>query len=181
MDSKKDQQALSSTVSFTLISLSHPIDRANIRNKSVSSIGKSETSFKTQTQSFGGKTSVLSSMATTLANVDSAILCGHYKGVKVAVKPINVPKLNITRENLIEFKHMRDVIHNNLVNFVGMVVEDTNAAIVSELCVRGSLKGRHLMLAFAFKTLTRQFRKFHREIARYAGEREDHDRLDVQV
>ena len=80
-------------------------------------------------------------MATTLANVDSAILCGHYKGVKVAVKPINVPKLNITRENLIEFKQMRDVIHNNLVNFVGMVVEDTNVAIVSELCVRGSLKG----------------------------------------
>lgn len=78
-------------------------------------------------------------MATTLGNVDSSILCGHYKGLRVAVKVINVPKLNITRENLIEFKQMRDVIHNNLVNFVGMCMEDTTTAIVNELCVRGSL------------------------------------------
>lgn len=83
-------------------------------------------------------------MATTLANIDSSILCGHYKGIKVAVKVINVPKLNITRENLIEFKQMRDVIHNNLVKFVGMCVEESVTAIVSELCVRGSLKGKGL-------------------------------------
>lgn len=117
-----------------------------MRNKSVQSIGKSETSFKTQ--SFTGKSSVLSSMATTLANVDSSILCGHYKGVRVAVKCINVPKLNITRENLVEFKQMRDVIHNNLVKFLGMVVEDSTTAIVTELCVRGSLKGNYYRKIF---------------------------------
>lgn len=79
-------------------------------------------------------------MATTMANIDSSILCGHFKGAKVAVKVINVPKLNITRENLIEFKQMRDIIHNNLVKFVGMCVEESTTAIVNELCVRGSLK-----------------------------------------
>ena len=118
-------------------------DRANVRSKSIASIGKSEVSFKTQ--SYTGKSSVLSSMATTLANIDSSIICGHFKGMKVAVKIINVPKLNITRENLVEFKILRDVIHNNLVNFVGMCVDESNTAIVSELCVRGSLKGRYFV------------------------------------
>jgi atrial natriuretic peptide receptor A len=80
-------------------------------------------------------------MATTLANVDASIFCGHYKGIKVAVKPINIPKLTITRENLIEFKQMREVMHNNLVKFAGLCIEEPNTAIVSELCVRGSLRG----------------------------------------
>lgn len=80
-------------------------------------------------------------MATTMANVDASILCGHYKGIKVAVKPINIPKLNITRENLIEFKQMREIMHNNLVKFVGMCIEEPNTAIVNELSVRGSLRG----------------------------------------
>ncbi|KAK4337289.1 hypothetical protein RND71_043287 [Anisodus tanguticus] len=118
-------------------------DRANAKNKSSLSMNKSEASFKTANTgktSHTTKTSALSSMATTLANVDSSILCGHYKGIRVAVKPLNVPKLNITRENLIEFKQMREIIHNNLVKFIGICVEDTITATVTELSVRGSLK-----------------------------------------
>ena len=86
-----------------------------------------------------GATSVCSSMNTTCQNI-SGVLCGQYKGLKIAIKELDINRLHINRELLTDIKQMRDFSHDNLVRFVGLCIEDPNYALITELATRGSLR-----------------------------------------
>ncbi|RWS01056.1 atrial natriuretic peptide receptor 1-like protein, partial [Dinothrombium tinctorium] len=108
--------------------------------KSTTSLGVSEVSFGTK-QSSGRQsmTSMQSSMNTTAQNI-TGILVGYYKGIKVAVKQLNIQQFEMTREILLDLKYMRDITHENLTRFVGLCDEPPNCALLIELCTRGSLR-----------------------------------------
>ena len=67
-----------------------------------STLGKSQASGKTSSLK---DTSILNSLVSAGANMDG-ILVGTYKGIRVAVKPITVKKLHISRQMLIELKQV---------------------------------------------------------------------------
>ncbi|XP_015596279.1 guanylate cyclase 32E isoform X2 [Cephus cinctus] len=58
----------------------------------------------------------------------------------VAVKPIYKKTVDITRSIRKELKQIREVRHENLINFVGAVVEPGAIFIVTGYCARGSLQ-----------------------------------------
>ncbi|RWS29140.1 atrial natriuretic peptide receptor 1-like protein [Leptotrombidium deliense] len=70
----------------------------------------------------------------------TGILVGDYHGIKVAVKTLDVKRVHVTRQTRIELNNIRDLLHDNLVRFFGMCVEEPNNCIVSELGIRGSLR-----------------------------------------
>ncbi|CAN7939316.1 unnamed protein product, partial [Ixodes hexagonus] len=70
----------------------------------------------------------------------SGIQLGTVKGIRVAIKPLNVKKIHINRQLLMELKMVHDLTHENLVRFVGLCLEDPNVSIITELCPRGSLR-----------------------------------------
>ncbi|CAN8013663.1 unnamed protein product, partial [Ixodes persulcatus] len=70
----------------------------------------------------------------------SGIQLGTVKGIRVAIKPLNVKKLHVNRQLLMEMKMVHDLTHENLVRFVGLCLEDPNVSIITELCPRGSLR-----------------------------------------
>lgn len=65
---------------------------------------------------------------------------GIVKDAKVAVKPINKPHIEMSRDLRKELKLMRDLSHPNLCAFVGAVIENPNISILNEYCPRGSLQ-----------------------------------------
>lgn len=101
----------------------------------------SESSYK---KDWPSATSAMSSMNTTMANV-SGVLCAHYNGNKVAVKPINIKKVHVNRTLLCEMKQLKEVMHDNLVRFIGIVTESPNISYVSDLCIRGCLRGKTIL------------------------------------
>ncbi|KAK3710027.1 hypothetical protein QZH41_012417, partial [Actinostola sp. cb2023] len=65
---------------------------------------------------------------------------GQYKNEFVALKRLRKDTLNLSRDMLIEMKQVRDIVHVNLVQFVGVCVNSFNICIVSQYCHRGSLQ-----------------------------------------
>lgn len=115
--------------------------RKTKRSRSSQSLEVSSSSIGSRSRassrsSRGVKTGTIYSTTINVEGIDVAM----FRGAKVAVKPVElVSEVHVTRDLLIEMKQMRDVIHDNLVKFYGMVVEPPTA-IVSELCMRGSLR-----------------------------------------
>ena len=120
-------------------------------SRSKSKRSRSATSIEASTSSFGSRSRVSSrssnrslrtgtqAVYSTTINVEG-IEIALFRGNKVAVKPVDfVSQIHVTRELLIEMKQMRDTIHDNLVKFYGVTIESPTA-IVSELCMRGSLR-----------------------------------------
>ncbi|OTF73255.1 hypothetical protein BLA29_011907, partial [Euroglyphus maynei] len=65
---------------------------------------------------------------------------GVYKGLKIAFKPLQIKKLVITRQLLVEIKQMRDLTHENLTRFIGICPDEPNYGVANELMIRGSLR-----------------------------------------
>ena len=64
---------------------------------------------------------------------------GTFKGTKVVVKILNIEKISISRQILMELKQVKDLVHENLIHIIGLCI-DPNVALISELCSRGSLQ-----------------------------------------
>nr|XP_016928296.1 receptor-type guanylate cyclase gcy-28 isoform X1 [Drosophila suzukii] len=67
---------------------------------------------------------------------------GQFKGERVAIKKVNVKKVDLTPQLLWEIKQARDVSHENTVRFVGACIDlpRPTVLILTEYCSRGSLK-----------------------------------------
>ncbi|XP_005725712.1 atrial natriuretic peptide receptor 2 [Pundamilia nyererei] len=65
---------------------------------------------------------------------------GYFKGNLVAIKHVNKKRIELTRQVLMELKHMRDVQFNHLTRFIGACIDPPNVCIVTEYCPRGSLQ-----------------------------------------
>nr|KAG5701206.1 hypothetical protein BaRGS_008582 [Batillaria attramentaria] len=66
---------------------------------------------------------------------------GVYKGSLVALKSIHTQgSIDITREVKLELKQMREMRHDNIVQFIGAMVETNLTNIVTEYCSKGSLE-----------------------------------------
>lgn len=84
----------------------------------------------------------------TLASDDIASLgeehifipVGVYKSTRVAIKPISVEPLIITRSLMLELKRMKDLQHENLVKFYGACVDGPRRFLLTEYCPKGSLQ-----------------------------------------
>ncbi|GMT26317.1 hypothetical protein PFISCL1PPCAC_17614, partial [Pristionchus fissidentatus] len=68
-----------------------------------------------------------------------------YKGTIVAIKmlsldPKKYPKLDLTRQHLMDFKRMKDLQHDHVTRFTGACVDPPNYCIVTEYCSKGSLE-----------------------------------------
>ncbi|OTF80151.1 Guanylate cyclase-like protein, partial [Euroglyphus maynei] len=68
------------------------------------------------------------------------VLVGHFRGLRIAYKPLDIKKLSISRKMLIELTDMRNLLHENLVKFVGLCVEENNIGVITELMMKGSLR-----------------------------------------
>ncbi|XP_031575271.1 atrial natriuretic peptide receptor 1-like isoform X2 [Actinia tenebrosa] len=65
---------------------------------------------------------------------------GIFKGNLVAVKRLAKKNVDMTRTVLMELKQMRDLRHDNLVQFIGACVDSPNICIVTQYCQKGSLQ-----------------------------------------
>ncbi|KAI1295476.1 Atrial natriuretic peptide receptor 1 [Halotydeus destructor] len=65
---------------------------------------------------------------------------GFYKGMRVAVKKLDLARVELTTSLLLEMRHLRDISHENLIRFIGLCPEDNNVAILYEYSPRGSLR-----------------------------------------
>ncbi|KAL5019926.1 hypothetical protein ScPMuIL_002818 [Solemya velum] len=63
-----------------------------------------------------------------------------YKGATVAVRNINVKRLTIGRDVLMQLKQMREINCPNLTKFFGICTDGPNMCILMEYCSRGSLE-----------------------------------------
>uniref|UniRef100_A0A0K0F8E6 Guanylate cyclase n=1 Tax=Strongyloides venezuelensis TaxID=75913 RepID=A0A0K0F8E6_STRVS len=69
----------------------------------------------------------------------------YYKGQTAAVKmlkidPVKYPKLELSRDTLMEFKRIREYSHDHIIRVMGACVDAPNYCIVTEYCQRGSLE-----------------------------------------
>ena len=71
------------------------------------------------------------------------------QGVKVAVKPLNVRRVSLTRGVLLELKELRDLCHENLIRFIGLCVEEGNCAVLTEYSQKGNLRVQRTMSRLA--------------------------------
>lgn len=63
-----------------------------------------------------------------------------YKNQLVIVKQLNADTIKITHELLVEIHSIRELVHENLAQFIGLCVEPGHVALVYEYCSRGSLQ-----------------------------------------
>ncbi|XP_070555025.1 speract receptor-like [Ptychodera flava] len=93
-------------------------------------------------QGFTAKNMALSSLSLLNKDEDAQIFSkiGTYRGKVCAVKFIDKPKIELTREQRIELKLMRDLRHNNINKFIGACPDAPNISILMEYCSKGSLQ-----------------------------------------
>ena len=60
--------------------------------------------------------------------------------MRVAVKKLELEKVELTTNVLVEMRHMRDINHENLIRFIGLCPEENNIAVLYEYSPRGCLK-----------------------------------------
>lgn len=65
---------------------------------------------------------------------------GLFRGCKVAVKPISVKNVSLTRCLMLELKRMKDLQHDHLVKFYGACLDPAKSFILTEYCPKGSLQ-----------------------------------------
>uniref|UniRef100_A0A674N9G9 Guanylate cyclase n=1 Tax=Takifugu rubripes TaxID=31033 RepID=A0A674N9G9_TAKRU len=65
---------------------------------------------------------------------------GYFKGNLVAIKHVNKKRIELTRQVLLDLKHMRDIQFNHLTRFIGACIDAPNICIITEYCPRGSLQ-----------------------------------------
>ncbi|KAI5716079.1 hypothetical protein M8J76_000649 [Diaphorina citri] len=65
---------------------------------------------------------------------------GFHKSNIVALKQIHKKNIDITREIRKELKQVRELRHENIIQFIGACVEPGNTYILTAYCVRGSLE-----------------------------------------
>jgi len=65
---------------------------------------------------------------------------GRYKAELVALKRLRKNNIELRREVFVEMKQVRDLIHENVNQYIGMSIESPNVCIVSMFCTRGSLQ-----------------------------------------
>ncbi|XP_077993684.1 atrial natriuretic peptide receptor 1-like isoform X2 [Glandiceps talaboti] len=65
---------------------------------------------------------------------------GYYKSNVVAIKRINKRRIELTRQILLELKHMRDVQHDHVTRFIGACTDPPNICVLTEYCPKGSLQ-----------------------------------------
>ncbi|XP_076308629.1 atrial natriuretic peptide receptor 1-like [Tachypleus tridentatus] len=65
---------------------------------------------------------------------------GTYKGMHVSVTFLDVKRLIVTRNILLQLKQVRDITHENLVRFIGLCPEEPNVSLLTEHCSRGTLR-----------------------------------------
>uniref|UniRef100_A0A146M109 Guanylate cyclase n=2 Tax=Lygus hesperus TaxID=30085 RepID=A0A146M109_LYGHE len=63
-----------------------------------------------------------------------------YKGVQVAVRPIDKSRIDLSRPMLLELKRMKDLHHDHVVKFYGACVDPPNCCLLTEYCPKGSLQ-----------------------------------------
>ncbi|XP_076336084.1 atrial natriuretic peptide receptor 1-like isoform X1 [Tachypleus tridentatus] len=78
--------------------------------------------------------------ALTAPNRQLYIRTGYYKGIVVAIKPINKSRIDITRPLLLELKKMKDLQHDHIVRFLGACVDPPHCCFLTEYCPKGSLQ-----------------------------------------
>eukprot|EP01137_Pigoraptor_chileana_P018784 Opistho-2@78831 len=80
---------------------------------------------------------------------------GVYTGLRVAIRMINKPVVDLNNNVRRELRVMRDLRHTNVVNFIGVCVTPPNVCIVTEYAGKGSLadvlSNADLPLDWAFK------------------------------
>ncbi|XP_064634469.1 atrial natriuretic peptide receptor 1-like [Lineus longissimus] len=64
---------------------------------------------------------------------------GRYKGQTIAVTRIRKDTLQLTKEDLVQLKAMRDLGHENMNPFIGACVDPPNFAVLFAYCAKGSL------------------------------------------
>ncbi|KAL9987194.1 hypothetical protein ACROYT_G001458 [Oculina patagonica] len=65
---------------------------------------------------------------------------GRYKAELVALKRLRKNNVELKREVFVEMKQVRDLIHENINQYIGLCTESPNVCIVSIFCSRGSLQ-----------------------------------------
>ncbi|XP_066919566.1 atrial natriuretic peptide receptor 2-like isoform X4 [Clytia hemisphaerica] len=63
-----------------------------------------------------------------------------YGGQHVMIKKLNKTTSNVNRENLLEFKQIREIHHVNVCQVVGVCVQCPNVCILTQYCSKGSLQ-----------------------------------------
>ncbi|KAF3848799.1 hypothetical protein F7725_015296 [Dissostichus mawsoni] len=102
--------------------------------------------FKAELQNaapFSQRCFVSSTFSLSLSSVCCFIFIALFlctQGNLVAIKHVNKKRIELTRQVLLELKHMRDVQFNHLTRFIGACIDPPNICIVTEYCPRGSLQ-----------------------------------------
>ncbi|XP_022253444.1 atrial natriuretic peptide receptor 1-like, partial [Limulus polyphemus] len=63
-----------------------------------------------------------------------------FQGMHVSITFLDVKRLIVTRNLLLELKQIRDITHENLVRFIGLSPEEPNVSLLMEHCPRGTLQ-----------------------------------------
>ena len=64
---------------------------------------------------------------------------GKWHGIDVVIKTLEKGAITPTMDIRIEVKHLRDLRHPNIVNFVGASLDLPNVCILTEMAPKGSL------------------------------------------
>ncbi|CAH1786477.1 unnamed protein product [Owenia fusiformis] len=64
----------------------------------------------------------------------------NYRGLKCAVKTIDVKRLPLNRETVLQINRRRELQHENVARFIGATVEPPTLSILMEYCEKGSLE-----------------------------------------
>ncbi|XP_077984668.1 atrial natriuretic peptide receptor 1-like [Glandiceps talaboti] len=63
-----------------------------------------------------------------------------FQGATVAIKMIERRSVSLARSQLVEFKQMREIRHDNLNQFIGVCIDPPNVCIVEQYCPKGGLQ-----------------------------------------
>uniref|UniRef100_A0AC35U3E2 Guanylate cyclase n=1 Tax=Rhabditophanes sp. KR3021 TaxID=114890 RepID=A0AC35U3E2_9BILA len=78
-------------------------------------------------------------------NAHLFIKVAYYKGQMIAIKSLKIdpkkhPRIEFSRECLVEFKKIREYTHDHITRVYGACIDSPNYCIVTEYCPRGSLE-----------------------------------------
>uniref|UniRef100_A0A915LC13 Guanylate cyclase n=1 Tax=Romanomermis culicivorax TaxID=13658 RepID=A0A915LC13_ROMCU len=137
-DHKRSRPSLDSRVLTESKIMKHTDDACGIKRRNSQTNGN----LLTKTES-SARMSVTSEETTQLFDTHQVFTkTALYRGYIVAVKRLNIsrPKLELTRNILLEFKKMKDLQNDYITRFVGACVDPPHYCIITEYCPKGSLQ-----------------------------------------